>query len=255
MPSDYKNCLTDNGSLIGFASLALHMDGVIKVSEEEGNMTEAWCNLDEQLQINTEELKTIFTGDVAFSFMDMSEKEVTIDLGEDWFEGTELDEELLTHKVPVMKAITVLGITDQAKVVKAFEGLGAKRNGDVYEMYSQYYVVLEDKVIWTSDIDIANKMAKDGELGPLKNGYEDMLSDNPICGFISLDWNSWPPMVTELAEMSMGRQERKGFKTFISKFEAVVFQGTWFSNELELKMTNTNQNALKTLLHSVDEAM
>jgi hypothetical protein len=253
--SDFKNCLTDNGSLIAFASVALNIDGVVKMTENEGDMASVISNLANELQMKPADLKSIFTGDIAFSFMDMSEKQVSIDLGEYGLDGTEVDVELLEHKVPVMKAITIVGINDKNKVASAFETIGAKREGDAWVLDGEYYVVLDDKVIWTSDADVAKKMASDGELGVLKNGYENLLSDNPMSAYVSLDWENWPPMVREMAEMSMNRSDRDGFTTFISKFEALVLNGTWMSTDIELKMANTNQNSLKTLLYAIDEAL
>lgn len=255
VPSDYKNLVTDNGQLVGFASLAINMDGIIKIVENEGDISKELDRMVDELNLKRSDVFNMFTGDIAYSFMDIEEKEVTFDLGDFGMEGAEVDMEPYTQKMPVPKTMTIIGLNEKETLEKIFQDQDMKKTDGYYNIYgTQFFVLLDDKLVMTSHEELAKKVAETGELGTFKNGYESLMEDNPIAAYLSLNWDEYPEMIREGAEMMMNRSERKLLNSVMTKFDAVTLSGTWFSSKIEVKMADPSQNSLKTLLGIVQEA-
>lgn len=255
VPADYNNFLTDNNKLIGFGSAAFNVESFFKIAENDDDLSEVLDEMSRELGVERDDLKTIFTGDMAYSFMDMEEMEITVDLGQYGLDVEGMEVEPYTQTIPVPKTMTIIGINDSKTLEGIFEKMGMNQKDGYWEQFSNYFVITDDKLMMTAHEGLAKKLGAGSDLGAFKNGYEDLMSDNPFAGYISLDLNDWPPMIRQLMEMSMSRGEREQMTTLMEKFDCIVISGNWVSASIEVKMNNSGQNSLQTMLQVVEESV
>jgi len=238
---DFLNYLTPN-KLLSFGTLSLNMENLFTIIEM-GNPEEYTDeNVKRETGLSKAEIESIFSGEFAFSLIDIVQEKVVVTSGEDDF----FDDYSYETETPAI--VVTLGLNDSTQLGALLRG-----NEDKFKYENGYYkldddaflVLTKDKAIITIDSASADFFKAGGNFTAYKlnNGKQVTTS---MFGFINTDVDNYPKGVLKLIDES--GKEAQMTKDFIRLFEDITFEGDFIHSEFVMKMNNKDDNALKVIM-------
>ncbi len=239
---EFLNYLTPD-KLLSFGTLSLNMDNLFTVIEMSSQEEYTDENVKRETGLSKKEIESIFSGEFAFSLIDVIQEKVVINASDDDF-----FEEEFTYQTEKPSVVVTLGLNDSTML-----GALLRSNEDKFEYHNGYYklddeaflVLTENKAIITIDTTMA-AFFKSGDrfaLYKIKNGKQ---IKTPMYGFVNTDVDNYPEGVLKLINDS-GVEAQK-IKDFIRLFDDVSFEGDFVHSEFVVKMKNKQDNALKVIM-------
>ncbi|MCB9197069.1 MAG: hypothetical protein H6600_01300 [Flavobacteriales bacterium] len=235
--SSFYNYLTHD-KLIGFGTASINMPAIIDALQLVPNKEFDLDEIAEQTGISIADMKTMFTGEIAVSFIDILREEAMITAEDDFFE----DEFSYNTERPLL--VVTFGIKDSAQIGGLLRLTGeAKIENGVYQMDKDAFITFHaDKLILTSDKITAEyfAMGKSFESFKLPAGAN---NSTPLFGYLNTDLNAIPDGMLKLAETEEGQAGLE----FLGLFESIQFNGEFERMEFKVVMKSKSENALKVI--------
>jgi hypothetical protein len=253
--SDFINNITDK-KVYALLHVGLNMPIIKKMFLDDEKYTESIAQVAERMGMTSDELTSVFDGNIAFALTGMKEKEVT-EMKYKYNMQTyqdEMVEEKTTKGIPVAtlnvsvknkeamyKLLTYLNFTKEGLI-------WAKDNSNGINFYAAEY---KNAFIFTSDFDYAKTVASGKPLGKMDDkSLGEQVAKYPSNLFISLELDKLPTtMSTELVKQ-MGPRQFKMIDKYMTMFKDLRGYSNNEVSELVLNLKEGDDNSLFRILEA-----
>ena len=203
--------------------------------------------IEKELGVSLEELMKSISGEIAISIQDLKMVEKA-DPYKDYKQGAEIAREPRINYTAVVRLKDDLVwsiITDRA------QQFGLKKTDEGYYYVpdaEMYFTYKDNNIVYTNDLELIRKVEKNGKVEPnlTESDAAKSLKKFPSYMEINLDADSYPEEVLRYYHFPV--------KDFLKPYKRVIIKASDMSNvEAVIEMKDDSQNALRTILNSVDE--
>ena len=207
-------------------------------------------DMTQQLGLEDEDLKKIFSGEVAFSLNGINSPLLET---ENFSINSDLIPSLvfsarINHKSSFEK---FLSLASEKAELKEKEGY--------YEVINKgipvYMVVVQSDLILSNNETIIEDIEKNGLAvdNVTKSIHADNLSNNPICFYLNLDESTYTEEMYELFSKKMGEEIEMGMKTFGESLKSMTVSANIEEWEFKIELKDDSVNSLYSLLNQARE--
>lgn len=207
--------------------------------------------LSRELNITTEDMKSAFSGEVAFSLNGMKDSRISI--GDDDFS---LDSDA---KIPGFTGAARLAkpAIFQKFLDKAVSEEELEKSGDFYKTPGGPEIMM---LVAGNDLIVSNSRENLEEIlsGGLivdnvtKAEYSEVLTEDPICFFLNLDQESYSGDLKEFIDEEMSGGIRNSVQTVGKELKSLSFSADIEEWQIRLRMKNQDDYSLETILSQID---
>jgi hypothetical protein len=253
----FTTFLTDNNQLVMFGFLNIITENINNqlIQLEKLGILDDMSEVLNSIGTNTTELMNIMDGQFSFSFIEFTNKladeikdnSVYNDQDEQYWSDEEFSEDLSTNSSPLQPSlpsfIASLGIKDTEEFTRLLNKNNITiANDSVIDLNLGIYLLFKNKVFHVSSK--KNLLQKITETGGL-NQYES-IDDNylhqPFYGCVEFNLDDWPKDVVKELFKNTDSQ------LFFKDIKKVIINANNNEGVLKFKMTNEDQNSLKTII-------
>lgn len=120
--------------------------------------------------------------------------------------------------------------------------------------FDLFFGLFENNLIVTNDKNVIDNAGKGGLENNVGNTeLKDLFSHSGFM-FMNLNWDKYPESLRTMVESSMGEKELEAFQSGVRILDEVrVYNKDLTEGEFEIKMRNTENNSLHTILQVIDD--
>lgn len=236
--SSFMNYLT-NDKLIGFGTASINMDAIFNALKFVENDEFKFSDLEKETGLSEEQMRTMFTGEIAISFLDILSENVEVTASEDDF-----FQESYSYQDEKPLMVLTVGIKDSSEIGELIRLAGkAKVENGIYEMDKDAFIAFHaDKLILTTDKATAEYFAQGNQFKSYTLSSS-AVNNTPLFGYLNTDLNNLPKGLLKMAENEEGQMGLE----FMGLFETVKFNGAFEHMEFKAIMNNKSENSLKVI--------
>lgn len=200
-----------------------------------------------ELNVEEEELKNIFAGEVAFSFHAKKNNDIKTDKID--LDGMPTGVYAARIKNPanfeklISKAVEMNAINEKNGYYSISNGIPV------------YLLKVKNDMVVSNDEDIIREIAETGKVkeNVTTAPYQEILVSNPVCFFLNLNRDSYSDEMKEMLDKNLGNEYIKGVETFGNQLKSLTFSANLEEWEFRVDLVDNNENSLYTLLSQMDK--
>jgi hypothetical protein len=241
--AEFLNFLSADNKLIGFFAASINLGVLIETVKKTNPDAEfEISNIEKEIGAAPGSLQKLFTGEMAVSFVDMTIPANDMDATD--VDATEMDDFDMDYYAPEPKpeVIFTVGINDMNAINSMLTTSKLINNGSYYSMEEAFLVIVSNKLVVTTNEDVAIKLASGASLPAyeLPSGVE---MKSPMFGFLNTNTARIPNGLMATASTEEGQAALE----FLDLFESITMEGTIEKAEVKITMKNKGENALKVI--------
>jgi len=249
--ADFLNYVTDN-NLLFFGTAALNMDAMFSMMDMVESKEDPFGEL-KKLGFSEDQLKTMFTGEVALSVIDVSmmanplkaQLDELVEEEDDFF--ADMESGYVPSEIPMPKIVLSVGLNDTNGLVSLLNTGGEMLEGGYFQVEEMTYVVLTpDKLILTTSEAAAQLFGSGGKY-PTYNMDGGASIDAPLFGHFNVKQENLPEGITNVLTEMLG----EGTADILGMFESVNFSGSIDGAKMTIIMKNKSDNAAKVMVDEI----
>ena len=186
---EFLNYMTD-GDLMGVLSMNYDLNKLVDLVNSDDQVSGMLGEIQKQANLSNEEVKSLLTGEIVFTFVDIHEEEITVEADPDF------GQEAYSFSTEQPTIFLGAGYTDKAKVAELLELAGAEKRDGYYFMNGGYIVLTDNIGVSASTESDAQKLAKAGAFSSYsKHDIDKLITKNPLAGYFNLDLSTYPEAI------------------------------------------------------------
>ncbi len=202
------------------------------------------------LGLEDEDLKTIFSGEIAFSLNGLNIPDIeTEDL---YFSSDNLPSVIFANRINDMKSFgEFLELAKNLAELQEKDGYFVVLNKGipVYLLVVEKDLILSNNEMVILDI-LENGSAKENVL---KSAHTDILTGNPICFYLNLDESTYTEDMQNFFTKKIPGKAEKGMKTFGSSLKSLTVSANIEEWEFRIDLKDDSVNSLYSLLSQAEK--
>lgn len=203
-----------------------------------------------KLELEGEDLKTIFSGEIAFSLNGLNIPDIeTEDL---YFSSDNLPSVIFANRISNMKSFK--GFLELAK-----SNAELQEKDGYFEVLNKgipvYLLVVDKDLIMSNNKMVILEILENGSAkeNVLKSAHTDILTSNPICFYLNLDESTYTEDMQNFISKKMRGKVEMGMKTFGSSLKSITVSANIEEWEFRIDLKDDSVNSLYYLLSKAEE--
>jgi hypothetical protein len=243
------------GKSYGILSLSLDLNELYKVMKKDPNMNEALDEISRGMQVSSQQLPLILTGEFYASLADVKPMGIPRMRYEYDYETNDYkyEETIDTMLMPsYIFGVTAKDKTTLESIINRMEGKDTTGGIRYWHTYRQgnYYIANNGmNYFMTNDYSLATSLSQGKAAVAVSGPMAQLISNDPMYSYFNLNLSKYPAALPDYLEGSMGRRDYNDFETFINIFDYVELIGDGTKQTMDVYLVEKG-NCLNTFLQT-----